>query len=98
MLTSDVARLRASGPQAALSARDLVVEIVANETRRAVVRGVSLDLAQGEVTALVGETGSGKTMSALALIGLLPPGAQRTSGAIFLGDEDVSSDLAQARV
>ena len=97
MLASDVAVERSSGPRAALSARDLVVEITANGARRAIVRGVSLDLARGEVTALVGETGSGKTMSALALIGLLPPGVRRTSGAIFLGDEDVSSDAAQAR-
>jgi len=83
--------------KAALSARDLVVEIAANGAWRTVVRGVSLDLGKGQVTALVGETGSGKTMSALALIGLLPPGARRTSGAIFLGDEDASSVTAQAR-
>jgi peptide/nickel transport system ATP-binding protein len=81
----------------ALSARDLVVEIAANETWRRVVRGVSLDLGRGQVTALVGETGSGKTMTALALMGLLPPGARRTAGAIRLGDEDVSSAAAQAR-
>jgi peptide/nickel transport system ATP-binding protein len=74
-----------------------VVEVAANGTWRPIVRGVSLDLEKGEVTALVGETGSGKTMSALALIGLLPATARRTSGAIFLGDEDVSSPAAQAR-
>jgi peptide/nickel transport system ATP-binding protein len=82
---------------AALSARDLVVEIAANGEWRPVVRGISLDLAKGQVTALVGETGSGKTMSALALIDLLPPGARRTSGRIFLGGEEVSSPLDQAR-
>lgn len=81
----------------ALSARDLIVEIAANETWRPVVRGVSLDLGKGQVTALVGETGSGKTMTALALMGLLPPGARRTAGAIRLGEEDVSSAAAQAR-
>jgi peptide/nickel transport system ATP-binding protein len=80
----------------ALSARDLVVEIASNGGWRPVVRGVSLDLPKGQVTALVGETGSGKTMSALAVIGLLPPGARRTSGRIFLGHEDVSSHGAQA--
>jgi peptide/nickel transport system ATP-binding protein len=84
-------------PRVALSARDLVVEIAANGARRTVVRDVSLDLGKGEITALVGETGSGKTMSGLALMGLLPPGARRTSGAIFLGGEDVSSAAAQAR-
>jgi len=84
-------------PRAALSARDLVVQIGANGVMRPVVRGVSLDLARGQVTALVGETGSGKTMTALALMGLLPPAARRAGGAIYLGDDDVSSVAAQAR-
>jgi len=97
MATPDVPVRRSSGRQAALRARDLIVEIAANGVWRPVVRGVSLDLGKGQVTALVGETGSGKTMSALALMGLLPPGARRISGAIFLGDEDVSSAAAQAR-
>ena len=92
MLTSDASEQRFSvAPQAAFSARDLVVEVAANGSWRPVVRGVSLDLGKGEVTALVGETGSGKTMSALALIGLLPPGARRSAGRIYLGGEEVSS-------
>jgi peptide/nickel transport system ATP-binding protein len=97
MLTSDAPVQRSSAAPAALSARDLVVEIAANGSWRPVVRGVSLDLGKGQVTAIVGETGSGKTMSALALIGLLPPGVRRTSGRIFLGGEEVSSPAAQAR-
>jgi len=43
--------------------------------RRAAVDGVDLALRSGRVTALVGPSGSGKTSLALALLGLVPPGA-----------------------
>ena len=39
------------------------------------VRGISLSLAQGEVLGIVGETGCGKTLTGLAVLGLLPKGA-----------------------
>ncbi len=97
MLTSDTSLQQLRATRVALSARELVVEIAANGSWRPVVRGVSLDLAKGQVTALVGETGSGKTMTALALMGLLPPGARRSGGRIALGGEDISSAAAQAR-
>lgn len=41
----------------------------------AVVRRLSFGLPRGQVTALIGESGSGKSLTALALAGLLPPGA-----------------------
>lgn len=49
-----------------------------------VVRGVDLRLRRGRVLALVGESGSGKSLTSLALIGLLPPGAEVTSGSVVL--------------
>ena len=96
MLSSNAPLQRSSAAGAALSARELVIEIATNGSWRPVVRGVSLDLGKGQVTALVGETGSGKTMTALALVGLLPPAARRTSGRVFLGHEEVSTATAQA--
>jgi peptide/nickel transport system ATP-binding protein len=48
-------------------------------------------LSAGEITALVGETGSGKTMTALALLRLLPPGARATAHTLRLGDVDLAS-------
>ncbi len=53
-----------------------------------ILRDVSLSLSAGEVFGLVGESGSGKSMTALALMGLLPKGAQ-ASGAIRLDGEDL---------
>ncbi len=45
-------------------------------TRLPALRHVDLTLDRGESLALIGESGSGKTLTALTLMGLLPPGAQ----------------------
>lgn len=45
-----------------------------------------LEILPGEVAALVGESGAGKTLTALALIGLLPAAIKRSSGEAFFGD------------
>jgi ABC-type dipeptide/oligopeptide/nickel transport system ATPase component len=47
-----------------------------------VVHGVSLDIRKGEVHGLIGESGSGKTQTAFAVLGLLPRGGQVTAGSI----------------
>ena len=86
---------------AALRAEGLVVEVPSATGPRAVVRGISLTLERGQITALVGETGSGKTMTALALIGLLPPGVHRRVDRVMLGKDDISAfsvaDMARVR-
>ncbi len=48
------------------------------------VDGLDLAIRHGEIVALVGESGSGKSMTALAIMGLLRPGTQVTSGSITL--------------
>lgn len=45
-----------------------------------VLRGIDLDLAQGERLALVGESGCGKSMTALSILNLLPQPPMRISG------------------
>ncbi len=49
---------------------------------RPVLRNVSLSAERGVTTAIVGETGSGKTLTALSIVGLTPPRFEQTGGSI----------------
>ena len=53
------------------------------------VDGVDLTVSRGEVVAVVGESGCGKTMLALSILGLVPPPGRIVSGRAVLGDTDV---------
>ena len=55
-----------------MSAEDLNVLVPTESGPRYLVRGVSLELRAGEVLGIVGETGSGKTLTALSLARLVP--------------------------
>ena len=51
--------------------------------------GVELSVRRGEAVGLVGETGSGKTVTALSALGLLPPTATVSAGRLVVGDHDL---------
>ncbi len=70
-----------------LSVKGLMVELPTPMGWVRPVNEVSLRIAKGESLGLVGESGSGKTMLSLALMGLLPTGAQ-VSGEAFLNSAD----------
>ena len=55
------------------------------------VTGVSFDVEQGTVLGLVGESGCGKTMTALSLLGLLPAGVSATGGQILWNGKNVAA-------
>ena len=73
---------RVPGP--ALAVTDLGVAIDDRGRDVTVLRGVSVAVRQGQMVGLVGETGSGKTMTARAVAGALPYGGRITSGSIEL--------------
>ena len=56
------------------------------------LRGLDFCMARGETLGLIGESGCGKSMTALALMGLLPPGARLSGSARFKGQELVGLD------
>ena len=72
-----------------LRVRDLVVEFDTDQGVVRAVDGVSFDLHPGETMGLVGESGCGKTVTGLALLGLVPsPPGRVVSGRIdFLGQD-----------
>ena len=78
-----------SSTQALLSVSGLSVNIAGRKSVTEILHGVSVDLMPGEMRGLVGETGSGKTMTARAVMGLLPVGGIVTAGSIRLGDRDL---------
>ena len=53
-----------------------------------ILRDIDLEIAAGEIVAITGESGSGKSMTALAVMGLLPDGAV-TGGSITLDGTDI---------
>ncbi len=70
-------------------------------TRRATfeaVRGVSLSVARGEVVGLVGESGCGKSVTALACLRLLPRGVARITGGSIRLDGEELLDLSEGRM
>jgi peptide/nickel transport system ATP-binding protein len=61
------------------------------------VRGVSLSVRRGEVVALVGESGCGKSVTALSVLRLLPPDAEVTGSVRVDGSEVLELSPAQLR-
>ena len=77
-----------------LSVRDLSVAI----GMASPVEGVSFDIAPGETFALLGESGCGKSMTALALMRLLPDAARIAGGSVqFAGNDLCAFSEAQMR-
>lgn len=77
---------------AVLAVRDLTV----TSGGRPLVQGVSFDLDAGERVGLIGESGSGKSLTALAVIGLLGDGLA-ASGQVELDGEDLLSATERRR-
>lgn len=72
-----------------LQVRHLVTQIMSNNRLSTVVNGVDFTVDAGETLAIVGESGCGKSMTALSLLRLLPPGGKITDGAIEFEGQDL---------
>lgn len=70
--------------------RDLHVEATTDTGRRVeIIKGVSIDIAEGEIVALIGESGSGKTTIAMTLMGYARPGCRISGGQVVVDGDDV---------
>lgn len=76
---------------ALLSVRNLTVSFPINGVGVEVVQKVSLDLPAGGALGLVGESGCGKSVTALAILGLLTGGGRITGGEVIFDGRDLSS-------
>jgi lipopolysaccharide export system ATP-binding protein len=63
-------------------------KIVKTYKERTVVKGVSLEVNQGEIVGLLGPNGAGKTTSFYMIVGLIKP----SKGSVFLDGEDITSE------
>ncbi len=72
-----------------LAVNNLTIALPAGADRPHAVRHVSLDVRQGEIVCLLGESGSGKSVIAQAVMGLLPASLTPVDGGIELLGEDV---------
>ena len=77
-------------PTPELLVKNLKVSFAASKKELIAVRGISYQLNQGEILALVGESGCGKTVSALSILRLIqePPG-KIVSGEILFAGKDL---------
>jgi len=72
-----------------LDVRDLRIYIEVFEGLSKIVDGVNLTLKKGETVSLVGETGCGKSLTAKAVLRLIPTPPARVSGEIFFEGKDL---------
>jgi oligopeptide/dipeptide ABC transporter ATP-binding protein len=74
-----------------LSVRELTTEFAVDHGLVRAVDGVSFDVQRGEVLGVVGESGCGKSVTALSILGLLPrPRGRITKGSITFGGKDLT--------
>ena len=73
-----------------LSVQGLTVSVATGAGLKPLVRGLSFDLRRGETLAIAGESGSGKSITALAIMGLLPPNVAVSAGAVRLGRAELT--------
>ncbi|MEM6604484.1 MAG: ABC transporter ATP-binding protein [Pseudomonadota bacterium] len=82
-----------------LSVRDLSVSFVTRNGVNKAVDGISFDVERGKITAIIGESGSGKSVSCYSMLGLvpMPPGRIDGGTAHFEGQDLLSMSESQLR-
>jgi len=81
-----------------VTVRDLRIGATTDSGRKVeIIKDVSFDVAPGEIVALIGESGSGKTTIALSLMGHTRSGCDITGGTITLGEDTVTAMTERGR-
>jgi len=77
--------------------QDLVLRFYTYEGVVKALEGVKLHMAEGETLGIVGETGCGKTMTALSILNLIPPPGKIEGGKIFFRGKEKTIDLLEQK-
>jgi oligopeptide/dipeptide ABC transporter ATP-binding protein len=81
--------MSAGREEEALRIRDLSVRFRTREREVRAVDGVSFDVRPGEIVGLVGESGCGKSVTSMSVLGLHDPRSAHLSGSIRLGEQEL---------
>ncbi len=73
-----------------LTVKNLTVSVATETGQRPLVSNLSFALRKGETLAIAGESGSGKSITSLAIMGLLPPNVSVTDGSVTLGQTSLT--------
>jgi oligopeptide/dipeptide ABC transporter ATP-binding protein len=79
----------AVGRESILDVQDLTTYFYTEEGVVKAVEGVSFKIYEGETLGLVGETGCGKSVTALSILRLVRPPGEIKSGRVYFGEEDL---------
>jgi peptide/nickel transport system permease protein len=80
----------AGRPETLLAVDQLSIAFPSRSGTTRVVEGLNLDVAEGEIVGIVGESGCGKTVSISAILGLLPGGGRIEEGRILFSGRDLA--------
>ncbi len=87
--SNEIQRTESIASEVALSVRNLTVQLPKGMERSHAVKDISFDLRKGEILCIIGESGSGKSVTANTIMGLLPPSIKATDGSITLGIQNI---------
>ncbi len=76
-----------------LEVKDLKIGIQQSKKDISIVNGVSFQLEKGKTLGIVGESGCGKSMTSLSLMGLLPSGVEWQNGEIYIDQKQIHKKL-----
>jgi peptide/nickel transport system ATP-binding protein len=96
LLEGPIAAAPPVGHETLVELRELVVDYVLAGRRIRAVDHVNLSIGRGEIVGLAGESGCGKSTIANAVMQLLRPPAQVTSGQVLFRDQDLTSMSKEA--
>ncbi|MFC6084113.1 ABC transporter ATP-binding protein [Sphaerisporangium aureirubrum] len=78
-----------AGDRPLLSVEGLTIDLPGGAVQRGLVEDVTFQVREGRSTALIGESGCGKTLTSMSILGLLPPTVRVSAGSVWFDGVDL---------